>query len=87
VVVGLLLTPCPPPFLPSPPPPPHSQESYRGKAEGSPAIPYGSIVTLDVDSGKIETYATGIRNTVGFDWHPTRRGFRGQPLMFFTGKT
>lgn len=31
---------------------------------------YTSILRLDVDDPKPEIYATGIRNTVGFDWHP-----------------
>lgn len=32
---------------------------------------YSRLFALDVDSKAIETYASGIRNTVGFDWHPT----------------
>ncbi len=31
---------------------------------------YASITRLDVDSRKVEIFARGIRNTVGFDWHP-----------------
>lgn len=31
---------------------------------------YASITRLDVETGKIETLARGVRNTVGFDWHP-----------------
>ena len=31
---------------------------------------YAVITRLDVDSGKIEVVARGVRNTVGFDWHP-----------------
>lgn len=31
---------------------------------------YANITRLDVQSGKIETIARGVRNTVGFDWHP-----------------
>jgi len=34
---------------------------------------YASITRLDVDSGKVEIFARGIRNTVGFDWHPQTR--------------
>ena len=33
-------------------------------------VVFASIVTLNVTSGRIETYARGIRNSVGFDWHP-----------------
>jgi glucose/arabinose dehydrogenase len=31
---------------------------------------YASITRLDPDSGTVEVYARGVRNTVGFDWHP-----------------
>ena len=31
---------------------------------------YAAITRLDLASGKIETVAKGVRNTVGFDWHP-----------------
>jgi len=31
---------------------------------------HGSILRIDVKTGKIEIYASGIRNSVGFDWHP-----------------
>jgi glucose/arabinose dehydrogenase len=31
---------------------------------------YASITTLDVNSKKREIYAKGVRNTVGFAWHP-----------------
>jgi glucose/arabinose dehydrogenase len=31
---------------------------------------YTSILRMDVDNPKPEIYATGVRNTVGFDWHP-----------------
>jgi glucose/arabinose dehydrogenase len=31
---------------------------------------YAAITRLDIKSGKIETVARGVRNTVGFDWHP-----------------
>ncbi|MEM9743156.1 MAG: PQQ-dependent sugar dehydrogenase [Pseudomonadota bacterium] len=31
---------------------------------------YASLLTLDLASGSTELYAEGIRNTVGFDWHP-----------------
>lgn len=32
--------------------------------------PYATITKLDVDSGEFEIIARGVRNTVGFDWHP-----------------
>lgn len=31
---------------------------------------HGSILRLNVKTGKTEIYASGIRNSVGFDWHP-----------------
>jgi glucose/arabinose dehydrogenase len=31
---------------------------------------YATITRLDVGSGKVEVVARGVRNTVGFDWHP-----------------
>lgn len=31
---------------------------------------YANITRLDVQTGKIETIARGVRNSVGFDWHP-----------------
>lgn len=31
---------------------------------------YARITRLDTGSGAIETFASGVRNTVGFDWHP-----------------
>jgi len=31
---------------------------------------YASITTLDVKTGDMNIIASGIRNTVGFDWHP-----------------
>jgi glucose/arabinose dehydrogenase len=31
---------------------------------------YASITRLDPASGEVEIYAEGVRNTVGFDWHP-----------------
>jgi glucose/arabinose dehydrogenase len=31
---------------------------------------YATITALDVESGKIEVVARGVRNSVGFDWHP-----------------
>jgi glucose/arabinose dehydrogenase len=32
--------------------------------------PYASITRLDVGSGAYQVIARGVRNTVGFDWHP-----------------
>lgn len=32
--------------------------------------PYDTIQRLDVATGRQEVFARGIRNTVGFDWHP-----------------
>jgi glucose/arabinose dehydrogenase len=34
---------------------------------------YANITRLDVQTGKIETIARGVRNTVGFDWHPVTK--------------
>ncbi|MBN1594505.1 sorbosone dehydrogenase family protein [candidate division FCPU426 bacterium] len=31
---------------------------------------YASIMRLQPDGGKLEVFAHGVRNTVGFDWHP-----------------
>jgi glucose/arabinose dehydrogenase len=35
--------------------------------------PYASITRLDVASGAFQVIARGVRNTVGFDWHPKTR--------------
>jgi len=32
--------------------------------------PYGSITRMNPDGTGLETFAGGVRNTVGFDWHP-----------------
>lgn len=32
---------------------------------------YASILRMKPDGSGVEVYASGIRNTVGFDWHPT----------------
>ena len=32
--------------------------------------PYASITRLDVDNGEFEVVVRGVRNSVGFDWHP-----------------
>jgi glucose/arabinose dehydrogenase len=34
---------------------------------------YASIARMDADGSNLEVYAKGIRNTVGFDWHPDTR--------------
>jgi glucose/arabinose dehydrogenase len=31
---------------------------------------YAAILRLSVDGSQLQTYARGVRNTVGFDWHP-----------------
>jgi glucose/arabinose dehydrogenase len=31
---------------------------------------YASIMRMNADGSNLEVYASGIRNTVGFDWHP-----------------
>ena len=35
--------------------------------------PYASILRMKPDGTALETYASGVRNTVGFTWHPTTR--------------
>ncbi len=35
-----------------------------------PGEPYASIWRMDPDGSNMESFATGIRNTVGFTWHP-----------------
>ena len=32
---------------------------------------FSTITRMDADGSNMEIYASGIRNTVGFDWHPT----------------
>ena len=32
---------------------------------------YGSITRMNADGSELEVFASGIRNSVGFDWHPT----------------
>ncbi|MEE9253574.1 MAG: PQQ-dependent sugar dehydrogenase [Pseudomonadales bacterium] len=36
-----------------------------------PEAPFASILSYDLEGGKTTTFAWGIRNSVGFDWHPT----------------
>jgi glucose/arabinose dehydrogenase len=35
-----------------------------------PEVPLGGIVRMDADGSGFEPFAAGVRNTVGFDWHP-----------------
>ena len=35
-----------------------------------PGDPYASIVRMNPDGSSLEGYARGVRNSVGFDWHP-----------------
>jgi len=34
---------------------------------------YASILRMDPDGSSLEVFASGIRNTVGFDWHPNTK--------------
>lgn len=36
----------------------------------NPDDPYASILRMNADGTELETYARGVRNTVGFTWHP-----------------
>jgi glucose/arabinose dehydrogenase len=36
-----------------------------------PDAPFASILSYDLRSGETKTFASGIRNSVGFDWHPS----------------
>lgn len=38
-----------------------------------PDLPYASLTRMNPDGSGFEIYAVGIRNTVGFDWHPDTR--------------
>jgi glucose/arabinose dehydrogenase len=31
---------------------------------------YANILRLDLDGRNLELFASGVRDTVGFDWHP-----------------
>ena len=65
----------------------HGWKFIRFSPDGRLAIPigapcnicdregYAQIGFLDLPSGKFETFAKGIRNSVGFDWHPVTRDF------------
>lgn len=32
--------------------------------------PFATVSAIDLETGELEVYARGVRNTVGFDWHP-----------------
>jgi glucose/arabinose dehydrogenase len=32
-----------------------------------------AILRMKPDGSQLETFAEGVRNSVGFDWHPTTR--------------
>ena len=51
--------------LPSCPPCPS-----RSAGPGHPVWEYGSIYRMARDGSNIQLVARGVRNTVGFDWHP-----------------
>lgn len=34
---------------------------------------FGTMMRMQKDGSKLEIYATGLRNSVGFDWHPTTK--------------
>jgi glucose/arabinose dehydrogenase len=38
----------------------------------NPDLPYASLTSVNTTGGDLKYHARGIRNTVGFDWHPTR---------------
>lgn len=46
---------------------------------------YASITRMDPDGANLEVYAEGVRNTVGFDWHPETKDLyftdNGRDLM------
>lgn len=37
----------------------------------NPPPPHASILAYDLHTGETTTFARGVRNSVGFDWHPT----------------
>ncbi|MFY9315778.1 MAG: PQQ-dependent sugar dehydrogenase [Burkholderiales bacterium] len=63
----------------------HGWKFIRFSPDGKLAIPigapcnicdregYAQIGFLDLPTGKFETFAKGVRNSVGFDWHPVTR--------------
>ena len=38
-----------------------------------PPAPYAQIRRIDLDGSRVEVVAKGVRNTVGFDWHPVSK--------------
>jgi glucose/arabinose dehydrogenase len=40
-----------------------------------PDPPYGTILRMNADGSEREVYARGVRNSVGFDWHPETDDF------------
>lgn len=36
----------------------------------NPEYPYATIMRMNIDGKNLEAYSYGIRNSVGFDWHP-----------------
>lgn len=36
----------------------------------APEFPFASILRITTETGQVTAYARGVRNTVGFDWHP-----------------
>ena len=40
-----------------------------------PDDPYASIIRMDKEGKNMEIYASGVRNSVGFDWHPETKEF------------
>lgn len=49
---------------------PSARSRVRSKGPGSPVWEFGSIYRMARDGGSIALVARGVRNTVGFDWHP-----------------
>jgi glucose/arabinose dehydrogenase len=39
----------------------------------NPPPPFGTIISVDLETGKRRVLARGVRNSVGFDWHPVTR--------------
>ena len=52
-----------------------------------PEAEYGQIRRYNWDGSGMEVVARGVRNSVGFDWNPTRRRNSGSPTTAATGWT